>query len=195
MSSRFAGKGVCARCLSGFPTSGSGRRSFDEGDGLVAQKPVEEFRMSEQSTSKDAKKGAFIGCAVFAGLLVLLMIAISGPHEEVDKATGPLVSWPEVGEGLAVSRKEFEARGLVWPLDAEDAVIGCKGTSVIWIEVDGNRYALNGAAKAATSYPDFDVIWTDNPDFPANVDRSKSKGPKIIVDDLFQIGEMQCHRS
>ena len=34
MSSRFAGKDVCARCLSGFPTSGLGRRPQGSGAAL-----------------------------------------------------------------------------------------------------------------------------------------------------------------
>lgn len=150
--------------------------------------------MSDLQNSQNAKKSGLIGCGVFSVLAVSLLFAISGPPKEEVLATDPAAPWPEKGGGLAVSQKAFEARRLIWPLEVQEAVIGCKGASIIWLEVDDVRYALNGAAKAATDYSDFDVLWLDNPYFPANVDKSLSKGPKINVDDLFRIGEMQCDR-
>lgn len=56
-----------------------------------------------------------------------------------------------------------------WPFAVDSATLNCsKGADGERVTVTANRemYALNGTAKAANLWPDFDVIWRDDPATP-----------------------------
>lgn len=76
-----------------------------------------------------------------------------------------------------VSRADFEAAGLTWPLTVAAGEIQCERGNMVTFRPEGSevRYALNGLAKATPFFSDLDAIWAPDP----NV-----KGLKISAEDL-----------
>jgi hypothetical protein len=120
---------------------------------------------------------------VFAGLFILiglfLMVRLGSGVPGVD----PRVPTAAPGSTAApvgyVSRAEL---GDAWPLTVDDGVLACRDGSVTFT-AGGNSYAVNGTAKTATSLPDIDAIWADDPSTP---------GLKINIAPLIERGLALC---
>lgn len=65
-------------------------------------------------------------------------------------------SAPLVGE---VTKAEFEAAGLRWPLTVERGRLGCNGMEYYFLAEDGKRYGLNGLATEKAGYAAIEPIW------------------------------------
>jgi hypothetical protein len=73
-----------------------------------------------------------------------------------------------------------------WPFTVDYATLMCaKGNDGDRVTVTANRemYAFNGTAKSANLWPDFDVIWADDPAIP---------GAKVNIDPMLQRGLALC---
>jgi hypothetical protein len=73
-----------------------------------------------------------------------------------------------------------------WPFTVDYATLMCaKGNDGDRVTVTANRemYALNGTAKSANLWPDFDAIWADDPAIP---------GVKVNIDPMLQRGLTLC---
>lgn len=97
--------------------------------------------------------------------------------------------WQKVRDGILVTRIGFEARDLDWPLAVNSGIVGCTKPELLWLEVDGERYALNGMAKAHLSYEPFDVLWKYNPDIPEMAGATR---PKVSASDLLMEARKAC---
>ena len=54
----------------------------------------------------------------------------------------------------AVDRREFKARGLLWPFTVDGGRLGCDPGDFLWFEFDGQRWALHGRARSRYPYAD-----------------------------------------
>lgn len=97
---------------------------------------------SHRTTSQKAV-GCLLGLVVV--LAFLIVFAALAPETDGD-------------DPAIVSRSEFEARGLKWPLTAENGRLGCTRLAR-WIEVNEVRYGLNGSASEREGYMDLSAIW------------------------------------
>lgn len=135
------------------PQSSHAAESAAKGDSLPADLPIDPAR------SKSALSGC--GLAVLGGLFLLIVAAIitpentSTPSAEVGEAR--LIDNDGGDEG-AVSRTDFQTRGLTWPLTVEEGRIGCTRLAR-WVESGGVRYGLNGSASKREGYADLSDIW------------------------------------
>ena len=50
------------------------------------------------------------------------------------------------GGDKTVTRSDYEAKGLEWPLADDEVTIRCEGNALIWV-VNGQEFALNGFAR------------------------------------------------
>jgi hypothetical protein len=89
-------------------------------------------------------------------------------------------------EGAFVSEASYMAQRLSWPLTVPNAWIGCDRGEFLWVEIDGERYGLNGMSQSF-GYKSFRPFWKDDPGFPAS-----GTGPKVRVQDLFDAAQREC---
>lgn len=71
-----------------------------------------------------------------------------------------------------VDREEFEAEGWLWPLVADEAVVSCyvrDGLVRAVVEIDGERYALNGWALADGIQDLTPEVWLLDEEFMAQM--------------------------
>jgi len=65
-------------------------------------------------------------------------------------------------DGKPVSREQFTAAGLQWPLTVGSGRIGCDGNAY-WFEADdGTKYGLNGMAAPNAGYQPIEPIWAED---------------------------------
>jgi hypothetical protein len=93
-----------------------------------------------------------------------------------------------------VSREDFETRRLKWPLTAEGGTLGCTD-QVRWIEVEGQRFGLDGPASEARGYRALDAIWAVDKkmaaEFKAN-DIPNDPPVRINVGDMIEEAGKLC---
>lgn len=107
-----------------------------------------------------------IGSAIFCALL--LSCQAQDPTS-TNEAIGAAASTSEAASSSsgdtrtssAVSRADFEARGLKWPLSVDQARLGCTDEAR-WAEVGGTRYGLNGTASVARGFAEVEPIWLED---------------------------------
>lgn len=92
-------------------------------------------------------------------------------------------------DGIRVSKRDFEGRGLVWPLTVEEAHIGCDKGILLWIAIDGEKHGLNGTS-VDWGYPSFRPFWRDDAEYPTS-----GSGPKARIQDLFDAAKATCSTS
>jgi len=80
-----------------------------------------------------------------------------------------------------LSRADF---GKQWPLTVEAGVVSCENYSVIFMDLEGKRYVVNGTATAHYKYlPEIDEIWAPDPKVP---------GSKINISPVIERGLELC---
>ena len=80
-----------------------------------------------------------------------------------------------------LSRADFGKR---WPLTVEAGVVSCEQHSVIFMDPEGIRYAVNGTAIAHyPKLPEIDRIWAPDPKIP---------GAKINISPVIDRGLELC---
>ena len=85
------------------------------------------------------------------------------------------------GEPGFLSRADFGKR---WPLTVEAGVVSCEQHSVIFMDPEGKRYAVNGTAMAHyPELPRIDRIWAPDPKIP---------GAKINISPVIDRGLELC---
>ena len=100
--------------------------------------------------SPTARVVGFVWTILFTSGLQLLQNAppAGQPRSQASDALAaqpkPLRS--EYEEGILVTKRDFDARGLAWPLTVEEAHIGCDKGILLWVTIDGEQYGLNGTA-------------------------------------------------
>ena len=101
-------------------------------------------------------------------------------------------------ESLVQSKHISEAAwGDEWPLTVPEVTLYCRarpdlplptsGATEVSIEVDGQRYAVNGTARTHTPYPDFDPLWKPHPD-----PESAAQGLRVDASRLINEGLAMC---
>jgi hypothetical protein len=73
-----------------------------------------------------------------------------------------------------------------WPFTVDYATLMCQSGiygNRVTVTADREMYAFNGTAKSADLWPDFDVIWADDPAIP---------GLKVNIDPMLQRGLALC---
>ena len=78
----------------------------------------------------------------------------------------PVAPWPEDGDGFRVTKAGFQSRNLVWPLTVQSGIVGCKHPELLWLEVDGSRYGLNGMGQIHLKLSRFDDVWAIDNSLP-----------------------------
>jgi hypothetical protein len=146
--------------------------------------------------------GAAFLVLAFAG--VLLGCTNSAPSTESAHPTSAKASAPSYADTTDTSsptpptgRPRNQPAGLVeretwvdgeWPFTIDRAVLNCVvgaeeyGKRVVVI-ADREMYALNGTAKSADLWPDFDIIWRDHPSIP---------GLKVDIGPMIDRGLSLC---
>lgn len=223
---RLRPKGACARCLSGFPTSGFGRRlnklaavkaevvmdRVPNGIGpsrhvgralaaaIVAFPGVFAWFLLRAGHSAKARLAGFAWLAVSTVVVLAIASAPERPEEMAQRTRRPhrttsivnemaVKPWRETDGGVAISRIEFEGRGLVWPLIVEEAIVGCEPSGLMWVKANRRRYALTGAGKANEMYKAIEEIWIEN----AGEALAKNPGePRVPIKDLFNLSKSMC---
>lgn len=106
--------------------------------------------------------------------------------------TSPTTAYPSTGTPTGISNRPA---GLVeqetwtdgpWPFTSDRATLNCtKGAEGERVTVIANQemYALNGTAKSANLWPDFDVIWRDD---------SNTPGMKVNIGPMLDRGLALC---
>jgi hypothetical protein len=93
-----------------------------------------------------------------------------------------------------VSRDDFQARGLKWPLTVEEGTLGCTDQAR-WIEVGGQQFGLNGTASEARGYRPLEAIWAIDKkmaaEFKAN-DIPNDPPVRINVGDMIEEAGKLC---
>lgn len=219
-------KGVCARCLSGFPTSGFGRRlcavaavkvevelqeaTRNDGTGrrvglglalgIFLFPVVFVWLLLRRGHSPGARIAGFSWLAVATTGLLLNALVSNSPAEPVVEAgvqqpaasqptTAPVRPWREKDGGLAISRAEFEAQGMVWPLTVEEAIVGCYPPGLMWVKANRRRYALTGAGKANYMYKPIEEIWIEN---TGQALADNPGQPRVPIRDVFELSKSLC---
>jgi hypothetical protein len=88
----------------------------------------------------------------------------------------------DIGElGKPVSADQY---GVEWPLTVSEGTLRCESPrSVVFRDVDGNDWAVNGMASTH-GYDEIDPIWEDNPE---------AGGPKMNIGPLLDDGLALCN--
>lgn len=140
-------------------------REMPQAEPARSDSPDRSLAEDSHRTATSKKAG---GCllALVGALAFLIVITALAPDSDRDSdatstskqgtAGGP--SSGSDDDPALVSRSEFKARGLKWPLTAEEGRLGCTRLAR-WIEVDEVRYGLNGSASEREGYMDLSAIW------------------------------------
>lgn len=94
------------------------------------------------------------------------------------------------GDGLPVTRSEFEEQDLQWPFSLEEGSLHCDDGQVYFQARTGESYAVNQAAMESGDYAHPDPIWIDAPE---EEDSEGASVPgKIPLADMAEYGEQEC---
>lgn len=143
----------------------------------------------------------------FACLVIVLMLVACSGDADIDLRSDTLMdvnsAQPSSGDApIDVSADTVATSGMVpeestdngmmtraslgdkWPLTVESGRVECiKGSAVVFHVDGGATYAVNGAAKSITDYPDIDPIWRDDSSMP---------GTKISIRPIIEAGRALC---
>lgn len=160
---------------------------------LVLAPFVSVWFLLRKGYSPATRVAGFVWTIIFTCGLQLLQYAQPAEQRRSQPAAA-IAAQPEPSRatfenGIFVTKVNFEARGLVWPLTVEEAYIGCDKGLLLWIAVDGEKYGLNGTA-IDWGYPSFRPFWRDDPASPAN-----GSGPGVRIQDLFDAAKATCSTS
>lgn len=114
--------------------------------------------------------------------LTFLMSAWLGPV--IPAAIGMVMLMPSSGpETIMLTKSDLKDP---WPLSVDQVQLHCVEGSMLVLESNGKRYALNGSARSAAAKRDWaevDAIWLANPELP---------GTKISASELIAKGHERC---
>lgn len=138
--------------------------------------------------------GTLIVLVVIAGIMDaagLLDDAEPAPTAAPEPPQSPTPEeWPPA-DG-AVTRTQFEDRGLVWPLTATEGVLACEAGAVT-VTVDGTEYAVNGVAAGEDITP----VWAEDADLAAELEAAGADDvtvPRAPIGDLIDAGLELCEQ-
>lgn len=146
----------------------------------------------EQMTEQERpirRTNKLLGCAL-VGLIGLLLIVLlySVPGNDSKPTSSPKAKPRPPGYISAAMLQKEEA----WPLSVSEAVVGCDKGMLLWVEIDGERYGLNGSAKSF-GYPDFRAFWLFDKSYLRPEEQPvDGHTPRIDIQPLFNRAEQLC---
>lgn len=115
-----------------------------------------------------------------AAVAMMAVAACSTGTSDVDQDAPSASATPTSTPPGAVSRSDFDG---TWPLTVDRGRVECEPPSVLlFIDPDGNAWALNGTALTA-GYPKINPIWRRTPN---------QLTPKVYIGDLMDAARELC---
>jgi hypothetical protein len=122
---------------------------------------------------------------------VVALIAGCGGASQTESESGNSPAGKQLEPGY-VSAEIFRAEEKDWPLTVPEAVIGCDKGMLLWLEIDGTKYGLNGSAKGF-GYPDFRSYWRfDETYLQPGEEPVDGSTPRVNIQPLFDRAEQLC---
>jgi Protein of unknown function (DUF2511) len=113
-------------------------------------------------------------------MVVLAILAVATLTGCGSGSGGSSSAGTSAANGVNLSKSDF---GPAWPLTVDQATVRCENGNAVVLDANGTTYAVNGAAKTETDYPDVQAIWRDNPALP---------GTKVDIGPVIDAGLKLC---